>query len=106
MISIRSGSCVGINSNMPLAHLQMPWIVHEEGSFFEHTPSFINEKHFYDYLKGEIGTSDDENSLASELLDRKSTRLNSSHVAISYAVFCFKKNRSLYLYCSIHKCHN
>src|SRR5690625_5484042 len=24
-------------------------------------------------------------------LDRKSTRLNSSHVAISYAVFCFKK---------------
>src|SRR5690625_5492784 len=26
-----------------------------------------------------------------KLLDRKSTRLNSSHVAISYAVFCLKK---------------
>src|SRR5690625_6970109 len=26
-------------------------------------------------------------------LDRKSTRLNSSHVAISYAVFCLKKNK-------------
>src|SRR5690625_6044830 len=26
-----------------------------------------------------------------EELDRKSTRLNSSHVAISYAVFCLKK---------------
>src|SRR5690625_6853753 len=26
-------------------------------------------------------------------LDRKSTRLNSSHVAISYAVFCFKKKK-------------
>src|SRR5690625_3576916 len=25
--------------------------------------------------------------------DRKSTRLNSSHVAISYAVFCLKKNK-------------
>src|SRR5207253_8759657 len=25
------------------------------------------------------------------MLDRKSTRLNSSHVAISYAVFCLKK---------------
>src|SRR5258708_29314896 len=25
--------------------------------------------------------------------DRKSTRLNSSHQIISYAVFCFKKNR-------------
>src|SRR5690625_7084622 len=27
------------------------------------------------------------------LVDRKSTRLNSSHVAISYAVFCLKKKR-------------
>src|SRR5690625_6285439 len=26
--------------------------------------------------------------------DRKSTRLNSSHVAVSYAVFCLKKQRS------------
>src|SRR5207253_7961087 len=31
------------------------------------------------------------NSLATDDLDRKSTRLNSSHVAISYAVFCLKK---------------
>src|SRR5439155_25238633 len=30
----------------------------------------------------------------SGLLDRKSTRLNSSHVAISYAVFCLKKKKS------------
>src|SRR5690625_5309608 len=28
-------------------------------------------------------------------LDRKSTRLNSSHVANSYAVFCFKKKKKL-----------
>src|SRR3712207_7323290 len=27
-------------------------------------------------------------------LDRKSTRLNSSHVNISYAVFCLKKNKA------------
>src|SRR5699024_12861129 len=27
--------------------------------------------------------------------DRKSTRLNSSHVSISYAVFCLKKQRSI-----------
>src|SRR5256885_12483934 len=26
------------------------------------------------------------------MLDRKSTRLNSSHLVISYAVFCLKKN--------------
>src|SRR5690625_6376313 len=28
-----------------------------------------------------------------QYIDRKSTRLNSSHVAISYAVFCLKKKR-------------
>src|SRR5437870_9356129 len=28
-----------------------------------------------------------------QFLDRKSTRLNSSHVAISYAVFCLKKKK-------------
>src|SRR5436309_4754346 len=31
---------------------------------------------------------------AAALLDRKSTRLNSSHVKISYAVFCLKKKRT------------
>src|SRR5690606_41836966 len=30
------------------------------------------------------------NEVLAELLDRKSTRLNSSHVKISYAVFCLK----------------
>src|SRR5690606_40196768 len=28
--------------------------------------------------------------------DRKSTRLNSSHVKISYAVFCLKKKKNIY----------
>src|SRR5438874_6118477 len=36
-------------------------------------------------------TSRDSDSLARGALDRKSTRLNSSHVEISYAVFCLKK---------------
>src|SRR5256885_4700670 len=29
------------------------------------------------------------------MIDRKSTRLNSSHLVISYAVFCLKKKKSL-----------
>src|SRR5437899_4387220 len=33
--------------------------------------------------------------------DRKSTRLNSSHLGISYAVFCLKKKKNIYA--SIHK---
>src|SRR2546427_6358609 len=31
-------------------------------------------------------------------IDRKSTRLNSSHSQISYAVFCLKKKKKLYDY--------
>src|SRR5437868_8446204 len=38
--------------------------------------------------------------------DRKSTRLNSSHVSISYAVFCLKKKklmgRIFHLYVAVH----
>src|SRR5262245_64936106 len=30
--------------------------------------------------------------------DRKSTRLNSSHLGISYAVFCLKKKKNKYLF--------
>src|SRR5439155_20384669 len=33
--------------------------------------------------------------------DRKSTRLNSSHVAISYAVFCLKKKKSTTIHIAI-----
>src|SRR3712207_8442824 len=33
-------------------------------------------------------------ALAAEVLDRKSTRLNSSHANISYAVFCLKKKKN------------
>src|SRR3712207_6875702 len=40
--------------------------------------------------------------LAAGGLDRKSTRLNSSHANISYAVFCFKKKR-LGLYRILHR---
>src|SRR5436853_3975561 len=32
----------------------------------------------------------------SRQLDRKSTRLNSSHLGISYAVFCLKKKKTTY----------
>src|SRR3989442_9875099 len=38
-------------------------------------------------------------------LDRKSTRLNSSHVRISYAVFCLKKKKKQKLLrISVHGC--
>src|SRR3712207_8471750 len=38
--------------------------------------------------------TDDEDLFGLALGDRKSTRLNSSHANISYAVFCLKKNQT------------
>src|ERR1039458_10749390 len=45
------------------------------------------------YKSGASSTSNNTNSRAGEALDRKSTRLNSSHLGISYAVFCLKKKK-------------
>src|SRR5260221_10650361 len=47
---------------------------------------------------------------ASRFIDRKSTRLNSSHTVISYAVFCLKKKKkprpaSLYTPQAINICY-
>src|SRR5699024_12730509 len=43
-----------------------------------------------DFLKKHSGADYDE-----AMIDRKSTRLNSSHVSISYAVFCLKKKNTV-----------
>src|SRR3712207_8474517 len=38
---------------------------------------------------------DDRGAMRGWVLDRKSTRLNSSHANISYAVFCLKKKNNI-----------
>src|SRR5690554_7743242 len=40
-----------------------------------------------------------------ETEDRKSTRLNSSHVRISYAVFCLKKKKKIYTHINTYTLH-
>src|SRR5690625_6892675 len=56
---------------------------------------FLNPRHMIIHgVKGFEIQDDQQKSYQinpNEELDRKSTRLNSSHVAISYAVFCLKK---------------
>src|SRR5690349_25172123 len=42
------------------------------------------------FLSGEREIRDTADALTDKFRDRKSTRLNSSHVEISYAVFCLK----------------
>ena len=58
----------------------------EEGSSY--TFSVDNQGVFYGMSLGVAGLAED---LVVTVLDRKSTRLNSSHKPISYAVFCLKK---------------
>src|SRR5690625_6492171 len=59
------------------------------------TSNAINDK----VMKGEVSVLPRDlafwsrNLYFSATTDRKSTRLNSSHVAISYAVFCLKINK-------------
>src|SRR5688500_19668932 len=40
------------------------------------------------------------------LRDRKSTRLNSSHLVISYAVFCLKKKNKKHTHKTVSKTHS
>src|SRR5690625_5614808 len=58
-------------------HLQIYFLAErfkEQKRIFENGGGFIQDRSIYEE-------------------DRKSTRLNSSHVAISYAVFCLKKKK-------------
>src|SRR5690625_322809 len=52
----------------------------------------VNERHRHRYEVNNVYVPRlEESGLVISARDRKSTRLNSSHVAISYAVFCLKK---------------
>src|SRR3712207_8632620 len=53
------------------------------------TLDIAGQRHLQAALLGEQGRVH-----VGDLLDRKSTRLNSSHANISYAVFCLKKKRT------------
>src|SRR3989442_5789473 len=57
-------------------------------------------------LAGKITWTRGRNSVRvlSWMGDRKSTRLNSSHVRISYAVFCLKKQRNLLFHLVLSLC--
>src|SRR5437899_8868676 len=46
-----------------------------------------------DELERHVIRSDDGAEALGQRIDRKSTRLNSSHLGISYAVFCLKKKK-------------
>src|SRR5438128_7235832 len=67
------------------AHHADRCVVREEAQLTGLEPEHVCEIHDY---RGAVG--DHDHAL---LPDRKSTRLNSSHGSISYAVFCLKKKK-------------
>src|SRR5436853_5967679 len=65
-------------------------------TLFPYTTLFRSGLHQVDRAVPVVGDVmvDDEERARSSSSDRKSTRLNSSHLGISYAVFCLKKKKA------------
>ena len=57
--------------------------------------AYMGEKSEQQYNDKQQITSNTSDPVMTGLLDRKSTRLNSSQLVISYAVFCLKKKTSI-----------
>src|SRR2546422_1925997 len=77
-----------------------------------HAAAFVRNGRYtfrYEPRSGRLETAGGSPSpTARKWLDRKSTRLNSSHGYISYAVFCLKKKKCqtvIYLICSSIRTH-
>src|SRR3712207_8862076 len=77
-----------------------PWIA---ADYYE-DPSGRDKFHDGWLRTGDIASIDDKGFVkisdrAKDVIkDRKSTRLNSSHANISYAVFCLKKKKIMHIY--------
>src|SRR2546427_5452924 len=65
-------------------------------TLFPYTTLFRSELHLSarDLRRGAVGLEAQGSARRADPQDRKSTRLNSSHSQISYAVFCLKKKNS------------
>src|SRR2546430_4354710 len=71
-------------------------------TLFPYTTLFRSHAHVLEVPAGEVLRAEDDSELRLERFeDRKSTRLNSSHSQISYAVFCLKKKTKPQLACSL-----
>src|SRR5437868_11193406 len=68
-------------------------IFHFERDRFHAVAMFVNVVRDFVVRLDRRGQDERELVLPNRVADRKSTRLNSSHVSISYAVFCLKKKK-------------
>src|SRR5690606_40527219 len=83
-------------ANLPQANIRTVWLYHStEHPFLSSLRAQIFERAFAEPTfappRARCYNERNPNILLGQ--DRKSTRLNSSHVKISYAVFCLKKKK-------------
>src|SRR5438477_3600929 len=71
---------LSLHDALPISHLNFPAV-----EVAEHADTRVRD------LFQNVGRPDSAASRSRRPTDRKSTRLNSSHMSISYAVFCLKK---------------
>src|SRR3989442_6149917 len=67
-------------------------------TLFPYTTLFRSVRLTFPSAKPSVQTLNSFSMMKEFGLDRKSTRLNSSHVRISYAVFCLKKKKTRFHY--------
>src|SRR5439155_25193555 len=90
---------LSLHDALPIYRIQ---IFDQDGKFLTAWTQFSRPSGIWIDAKDTIYVADSESESVSKnhdgwkrgiRIDRKSTRLNSSHVAISYAVFCLKKKK-------------
>src|SRR5688572_32243376 len=76
-------------------YLHLVWTYFHEGVlvYFAILGTDIAFDYYQRFRDREVQAARLKEQLAQAQLDRKSTRLNSSHSQISYAVFCLKKKK-------------
>src|SRR5690606_17007903 len=82
-----------ISGKMTITVNGQEYTLQQAAKFLEDPDRKVREEVYRKISERRLQDKDELNTLFSSLLDRKSTRLNSSHVKISYAVFCLKKKK-------------
>src|SRR3712207_7573366 len=87
---------LSLHDALPILEIPTSWMLND-APFYRHVYGMPNQMADLDRVVGQWIQEFDgmyrENGCYVMLADRKSTRLNSSHANISYAVFCLKKKK-------------
>src|SRR5207253_3528087 len=84
-------STLSLHDALPIFELRCERITENGALFVGRSGTRLTIYSIENIFKKHVRLAEIKRHITPHSLDRKSTRLNSSHVAISYAVFCLKK---------------